>query len=55
VERGNRGIKELDSLDLHSVYYSLYIIQVIKSRRMSSAGQVAHKGERRGVYGVFVG
>jgi hypothetical protein len=55
VEGGNRGIKELDSLDLHNVYSSLYIIQVIKSRRMSDAGQVARKGERGGVYGGFVG
>ena len=55
MERSNRGINELDSLDLHNVYSSLYNIQVIKSRRMSGAGQVAHKGERRGVYGIFSG
>jgi len=55
VERGNRGFKELDSLDLHNVYSSLYIFQVIKSRRVSGGGQVARKGERRGVYGFLSG
>jgi hypothetical protein len=55
VERGNRGIKELDSLDLHNVYSSLYIIQAITSRRLSGVGQVARKGERRGVYRVLSG
>ena len=55
MERSNRGINELDSLDLHNVYSSIYNIQVIKSRRMSGAGQVARKGERRGVCGVLSG
>jgi hypothetical protein len=55
VERSNRGIKELDSLDLHNVYPSLYIVQVIKSRRMSDAGQVSRKGGRLCVYGVLSG
>jgi len=55
VERGNRGIKKLDSLDLHNVYSPLYVTQVIKSRRMSGAGQVARERERRCVCGDFVG
>ena len=55
MERGKTGFKELDSLDLHNVYSSLYIFQVIKSRRVSGGGQVARKGERRGVYGFFSG
>ena len=35
--------------------YSPNIVRVIKSRRMRWAGHVAHMGEERGVYRVFVG
>jgi hypothetical protein len=38
-----------------SLYYSPYIIRVIKSRRMRWAGHVACMGEGRGVYSVLVG
>ena len=34
---------------------SVYIVRVIKSRRMSWAGHVARMGEERGVYRVLVG
>jgi hypothetical protein len=37
------------------LYFSPYIISVIKSRKMKWAGHVAHMGERRGVYRVVVG
>jgi len=39
----------------HNLYSSLNIVQVIKSRRMRWAEQVARMGERRGVYRGFVG
>jgi hypothetical protein len=41
--------------ELHSLYSSLNIVQVIKSRRLRWAGHVAHVGEGRGVYRVLVG
>ena len=37
------------------MYASPNIVRVIKSRRMKWAGHVKRMGERRGVYGVFVG
>jgi hypothetical protein len=40
---------------LHSLYSSSNICRVIKSRKMRLAGHVAHMGEGRGVYRVFVG
>jgi hypothetical protein len=39
----------------HTLYSSLNIIRVIKSRRMRWVGHVACKGEGRGVYRVLVG
>jgi hypothetical protein len=41
--------------ELHSLYSSLNIVWVIKSRRMRGAGHVARMGEGRGVYRVLVG
>jgi hypothetical protein len=41
--------------ELHSLYSSLNIVRVIKSRRMRWAGHVARRGKRRGVYRVLVG
>jgi hypothetical protein len=41
--------------ELHSLYSSLNIVGVIKSRRMRWAGHVACTGEGRGVYRVLVG
>jgi hypothetical protein len=40
---------------LHSLYSSLNIFRVIKSKRMRWAGHVARMGEGRGVYRVLVG
>ena len=37
------------------MYYSPYIVRVIKSRRMRWAVHVAHMGERRGIFMVLVG
>jgi len=36
------------------MYSSTNIVWVIKSRRMTWAGHVAHMGERRGIYRVFI-
>jgi hypothetical protein len=41
--------------ELHSLYSSLNIVRVIKSRRMRWAGRVARIGEGRGVYRVLFG
>jgi hypothetical protein len=41
--------------ELHSLYSSLNIVRVIKSRRMRWAGHVVRMGEGRGVYRVLVG
>jgi hypothetical protein len=47
--------RELHNDELHSLYSSPNIVRMIKSRRMRCAGHVAHMGEGRGVYRVFVG
>jgi hypothetical protein len=47
--------RQLHNDELHSLYSSLNIVRVIKSRRMRWAGHVARMGERRGVYRVLVG
>jgi hypothetical protein len=41
--------------DLHSLYSSLDIVRMIKSRRMRLAGHVALMGEGRDMYRVLVG
>jgi hypothetical protein len=41
--------------DLHSLYSSTNIFRVIKSRRLSGAGNVTRMGEGRDVYRVLVG
>jgi hypothetical protein len=45
--------RKLHDDELQSLYSSLNIVRVIKSRRMRLAGHVAHGGG--GVYGVLVG
>ena len=47
--------KKLHTEELNDLYCSHNIVRVIKSRRMSRAGHIAHMGERRGVYRVLVG
>jgi len=47
--------RKLHNEDLNDLYSSLNIVRVIKSRRMRRAGNVAHMGEKMGVYRVFVG
>jgi hypothetical protein len=47
--------RKLHNDELHSLYSSLNIVRVIKSRRMRWAGHVARVGEGRGVYRVLVG
>jgi hypothetical protein len=47
--------RKLHNDELHSLYSSLNIVKVIKSRRMRWAGHVARMGEGRGVYRVLVG
>jgi hypothetical protein len=47
--------RKLHNEGLNDLYFSPNIVRVIKSRRMKLAGHVAHMGDRRGVYRVFVG
>jgi hypothetical protein len=47
--------RKLHNDELHSLYSSLNIIRVIKSRRMRWAGHVAYMGDGRSVYRVLVG
>jgi hypothetical protein len=47
--------RKLHNDELHSLYSSLNIVRVIKSRRLRWAGHVAHMGEGKGVYRVSVG
>jgi hypothetical protein len=52
---GDRSWRKLYNDELHSLYSSLNIVRVIKSRRMRWAGHVARMGEGRDVYRVLVG
>jgi hypothetical protein len=55
-KRGEDGLwKKLRSDELHSLYSSLNIVRVIKSRRMRRAGHVARRGEGKHVYRLLVG
>jgi hypothetical protein len=47
--------RKMHNDELHSLYSSLNIVTVIKSRRMRRAGHVARMGEGRDVYRVLVG
>jgi hypothetical protein len=47
--------RKLHKEELSDLYSPPNIVRVIKSRRMSWEGHVSRNGERRGVYGVFVG
>jgi hypothetical protein len=47
--------RKLHNDELNYLYSSENIVRLIKSRRMSWDGHVAHVGERRGLYTVFVG
>jgi hypothetical protein len=52
-EGGSWG--KLHNDELHSLYSSLNIVRVIKSRRMRWAGRVARMSEGTGFYGMLVG
>jgi hypothetical protein len=47
--------RKLHNNELHSLYSSLNIVMVIKSKRIRWAGHVACMGEGRGVHKVLVG
>jgi hypothetical protein len=47
--------RKLHDDELHSLYSSLNIVSVIRSRRMRWVGHVTRMGEGRGVYRVLVG
>jgi hypothetical protein len=51
----NGSWKKLHNDELHSLYSSLNIVRVIKSKRLRWGGYVARMGEGRGVYRVLVG
>jgi hypothetical protein len=47
--------RKLHNEQLNDLYCSPIIVRVIRLRRMRWAGHVAHMGEGRGAYSVFVG
>jgi hypothetical protein len=47
--------RKLHNKELHDLYCSTNIIQVIKARRMRWVGHVARIGERIGAYRILVG
>jgi hypothetical protein len=47
--------RKLHNEEFNDLYFSLNIVQVIKSRRMRLVEHVAGMGQRRGVYRVLVG
>ena len=47
--------RKLHNEELNNLYCSPNIVRVIKSRRISWAGHVAHMGVRRGVYRFLMG
>ena len=47
--------RRLRNEELYTMYPSLNVIQVIKSRRMRGAGHVARMGERRNAYMFWCG
>jgi hypothetical protein len=47
--------KKLHNYELHSLYSSLNIFRMIKLKRMRLVGPVAHMGQGRGFYGVWLG
>jgi hypothetical protein len=51
----DRSWRKLHNDELHSLYSSLNVVRVIKSRRMRWVGHMACMGEGRGVYRVLVG
>jgi hypothetical protein len=51
----DRSWRKLQNDELHSLYSSLNIVRVIKSRRLRWAGHVARMWEGKGVYRVLVG
>jgi hypothetical protein len=48
-------LRRLHNTELYTLYSSLNIIRVIKSKRLRWAGHVAHMGARRVAYRALVG
>jgi hypothetical protein len=49
------GWRKLHNEELHNLYSSPSTIRIIKSRRMTWAGNVVQMGEKRNVYRLMVG
>jgi hypothetical protein len=49
------GWRKPHNEELHGLYSLPSIIRVIKARRMSWTGHVAHMGEMRGTYNILFG
>jgi hypothetical protein len=52
---GDESWRKLLNDELHCMYYSPYIVRVLKSRRMTWTGHVALMGEGRCIYMILVG
>ena len=55
VDKVTEEWRKLHNEELNDLYCLPNIVRVIKSRRISWAGHVARKGDRRGVFRVFGG
>jgi hypothetical protein len=49
------GWRKLHNKQLHNFYFSPNIIRMIKLRRISWAGHIAHMGEMRNAYKILIG
>jgi hypothetical protein len=49
------GCRKLQNEELHNLYYSPNIINMIKSRRLRWAGHVARMGDMRNSHNILVG
>jgi hypothetical protein len=50
-----RDGRKLHNEELHILYSSPRISRIMKSRRVRWAGHIAHMGEKRNAYRIFVG
>jgi hypothetical protein len=47
--------RRLHNEELHNLHASIYIVRVIKSKRIRWTGHIARMGEMRNAYKIFIG